>query len=72
MEIAANLGQEMRIGESAEAVPKVFSKLSSRFGPFVLQIAQVHIGGITCFTGGEQAVAHAFRLPLHRLKAGLP
>ena len=52
----------MRIGKAAEAFPKAFSKLSGRFVPFVLQIAQVHIGGITCFTCGEQAVVHAFRL----------
>jgi hypothetical protein len=62
MEIAAHLGQEVRIGESAEAVPKAFSKLSGRFGPLVLQIAQVHVGAITRVAGGEQEVAHAFRL----------
>jgi len=42
MEIAANLSQEMRIGKAAEAVPKAFSKLSCRFVPCVLQIAEVH------------------------------
>lgn len=62
MEIAANLSQEMRIGKAAEAVPEAFSKLSCRFVPFVLQIAQVHIGGINRFAGGEQAVTHSFRL----------
>jgi hypothetical protein len=62
MEIAAYLGQEMRIGKSAEAVPKTFSKLSGRFDPFVLQITQVHVNGVSRFSGGEQSIAHAFRL----------
>jgi hypothetical protein len=40
--ISVNLGQEMRIGKSAETVPKAFNKLSGRFLPLVLQIAEVH------------------------------